>query len=217
MKRIKYDTRACLQVKHYQDAIKNSGLVGDELGHSFRTAVLDRYNRDLYGYLKTWNAQTPAGIYIYGGKTKENPGGNGTGKSFALHCLVHKMAHTGKRPIYAQTVDLLHEVKATYQEDSRRTEDQVLRKYKNADILLLDDFGKERFRDPEWAGEKFYFIIDNRIRAGLPLVIASNFTLAEIEARFGNNHGSAIYSRLFKYCQQWILGGPDRRITGREG
>ncbi len=179
--RIQYDTRQCLKEKAYREAIKQSGLIGNEVNHKFNTAILDKHNGQLYKFLQTWDTRKPAGIYIYGDRTKQNPGGNGTGKSYVLHCLVNRFASAGRNPIYAQTVELLQEIRATYQDGAKRSEDQVLYKYKNADILLLDDFGKERLRDPEWAGEKFYFIIDYRIRAGLPLVIASNFTLPEIE------------------------------------
>lgn len=210
--RIRYLTSQCLKTKQYQNRIMASGLIGKELRETFQSAQIDKYNRKLYEFLKTWNTVKPAGIYILGDRNNDNPGGNGTGKSYALHALTHHLASIGKQPLYQQTTDLLNQIKSTYQ-DTRLTEESVLSKYKFAEALLWDDFGKERFKDPEWAGEYFYKIIDYRVRAELPLVIASNFTLGEIEQRFGENHGPAIYSRLYRHCEQWVLGGPDRRVV----
>lgn len=210
--RIRYITKQCLKITEYRDRIKKSGLVGKELRKTFKRADMDKHNQELYKYLTNWDLQNPPGIYIQGNRTEENPGGNGTGKSYALHAMTHQLAWEGRIPLYAQTTNFLNEIKASYQ-DARISEESILAKYKHADVLLWDDLGKERFKDPEWAGQYFYEVINYRARTESPLLIASNFSLGEIEIHFGENHGPAIYSRLYQHCQQWILGGPDRRLV----
>lgn len=210
--KIVYDVRECYSEVRYRELIGKSGLVGIELTHTFENAIIDRYNRDLYTYLMEWDPTTGNGIYISVRKDPQNPQGNGTGKSYALHALTHRLCRMGIPCLYARTVDFLMELRAAYDEGSQESETKVLRRYTQVPVLLWDDLGKERFKS-DWGPEKFYYVIDYRVRARKPIVISSNFSLDDIEERFGDeNFGPAIVSRLAGFCEVWTLGGPDRRI-----
>lgn len=207
-----YDVSACYSEIRYRELIQKSGLIGIELQHTFENATIDEYNRELYTRLMEWDPSVGCGIYIAAEKDPGNPQGNGTGKSYALHALTHRLCRMGVPCLYGRTVDFLMELKAAYEEDSQESESRVLNRYIRVPVLLWDDLGKESFRT-DWGPEKFYYVIDYRVRTNKAIVISSNFDLAEIEARFGqDNFGPAIASRLAGFCEMWTLGGPDRRV-----
>lgn len=207
-----YDVSACYTEMRYRELIEKSGLVGVELNHTFENATLDEYNQELYNLLMNWDPSVGRGIYITAEKDPNNPQGNGTGKSYALHALTHRLCRMNIPCLYGRTVDFLMELRAAYDEGSQESESRVLNRYTRVPVLLWDDLGKESFRT-DWGPEKFYYVIDYRVRTNKTIIISSNFDLAEIEARFGqDNFGPAIASRLAGFCEMWTLGGPDRRV-----
>lgn len=210
-----YDVSSCYSEVRYRELIEKSGLMGIELNHLFEKAIIDGHNRELYTYLMEWEPTIGGGIYIAAEKESNNPQGNGTGKSYALHALTHRLCRMGIPCLYGRTVDFLMQLRAAYDEGSQESESRVLRRYTQVPVLLWDDLGKERFRT-DWGPEKFYYVIDYRVRTNKPIIISSNFDLGEIEAKFGrDNFGPAIASRLAGFCGMWTLGGPDRRVKGR--
>lgn len=211
--KIIYDVAACYSKIQYKKLIQESGLVGIELQHTFKNAILDMHNEQLFHFLMDWDPRGGS-IYIGAHKDPKNPQGNGTGKSYGLHALTHQLCRRGIKCYYGRTVDFLMELRAAYDDGAQASESKVLKRYTHVPVLLWDDLGKESFKT-EWAPEKFYYVIDFRIRTSRPLVISSNFSLPEIEARFGiDNYGPAIASRLAGCSRVWSLGGPDRRIKG---
>lgn len=207
-----YDVAGCYKKVAYEELISRSGLTGIELQHTFEKAHIDKQNEKLFRRLKSYNPSLGEGLYISAIKTADNPLGNGTGKSYALHALTHQLCRNGIKCLYSRTVDFLMELRAALDDGTQESESKVLRRYTHIPVLLWDDLGKENFRS-EWAPEKFYYVIDYRVRTKRPLILSSNFDLPEIEARFGiDNYGPAIASRLAGCCETWKLGGADRRI-----
>ena len=57
-------------------------------------------------------------------------------------------------------ISLLGNIKSTYNDErAEETENQILNKYINCDLLIIDDLGKER--PTEWALEKLYYVINS--------------------------------------------------------
>lgn len=207
-----YDTSTCLKEMVYRNYISQSGLEGIELKHTFENAVIDKWNQRVYKYLQQWDWKSGEGIYIAAEKSSQNKLGNGTGKSYALHALTHRLCREGVECYYIRTVDFLQQLKESYEGRGISTETEILERYTRVPVLLLDDLGKENVRT-EWAAERFYYLIDTRIRFERPTVYASNFLLSELEERFGlDNFGPAISSRIAGSCVLFTLGGPDRRL-----
>lgn len=71
---------------------------------------------------------------------------------------------------------------------------QAIRNAERAGLLVLDDMGKER-ATPR-SGEVLFCLLDCRLREGRPTWITSNFNGKEISAKYGDDHGPAILSRL---------------------
>ena len=213
--RIIYDVGSCYSEVQYRKLIEKSGLMGIELNHFFENADIDDYNRDLFAYLKQWNPYAGGGIYITSKKDIINPAGNGVGKSYALHALAHRLCRMGIPCLFGRTLDFITRLQS-YNEDGYEGESKILKRYTHVPVLLWDDLGKEYFKT-EWGCEKFYHVIDYRVKTNKPIVISSNFSLTEIADRLGNrNFGSAIASRLAGFCEIWLLGGPDRRFLSKK-
>lgn len=205
--KIRYHVEQCYQLQRYHRLVKESGLVGIELEHTFERATIDQHNGYLYKYLQRWDVTKGGGIYIVGP--------NGTGKSYALHALAHRLAWEGVSCLYSRTVDFLAKLRASYEINSQESEDKIMHKYCSVPVLLWDDIGKESFKT-EWAPEKFYYVIDYRVRTNKALVISSNFEPETLEKRLGeDNYGPAVVSRLLGYCDIHRLNGPDRRLKAK--
>lgn len=211
IKRMRYDVRECYKTVYGRKLLKQSGLQGEEVMHSFENAVVDNYNREVIETLKKWQPNGGRGIILSSHRTKTNPLGNGTGKSYMLHALTRKLCLEGYTCKYGRTVDFLAELKRAYDSDDG-SEYEVTQAYIDCDVLLWDDLGKENIRS-DWAPERFYYVIDRRVTLKKPMVISTNLTVAEIEEHFGkDNFGPAIVSRLLGSCDILFLDGPDRRL-----
>lgn len=113
----------------------------------------------------------------------------------ALHEFSGFMMAGTKMPrwVFSSTVDMLAEIKATY--DSGENTQDIISKYKNAKVLVLDDVAVEKCT--EWAQERLFEIIDHRYNELLPLVVTTNATPKEIQDRLGER----IADRLREMCK----------------
>jgi len=208
--RIKFITKDCFQFVRYRDLIRKSGLQGEELKHTFDDAIVDDWNREAIKVLQNWDPKLGRGIILTSHRTKSNPRGNGTGKSYMMHALTHKLCREGYHCFFSRTVDYLADLRKAYDEGGNEFE--ITRKYVDVDVLLWDDLGKENIKS-DWVAERFYYIIDRRITLNRPLVISTNLSMPEIAEHYGNdNFGPAIASRLAGNCNILYLDGPDRRL-----
>ena len=95
------------------------------------------------------------------------------------------------KTIFITVPELLFEIRQTYNnKDIDRTEQDIVDKYSEAALLVLDDLGAEKAT--EWAESTLYLIIDRRNRNKKWTIVTSNLTLQEIE----NTLGARIASRL---------------------
>ncbi len=74
---------------------------------------------------------------------------------------------------------LVRRVRATYnlrkEDDYHEREDEVYAKLAGVSLLLLDDVGKERASN--FTRDTYWYIIDERVKAGLPVIISSRLQL----------------------------------------
>lgn len=210
--RREYQTGECFRVQQWRRALARTGLTEREYTHSFAAWQQTPQNVKVYDALRAWEPGEDNGIYLLGETTPANPTGNGTGKSYALHALTIRLTEAKKYVKFRRTVDFLKELRGSYDEEHGLDEYQIIEDYSKIPVLLWDDLGKEALKG-DWAAEKFYLVIDERSRRGLPIVISSNYALDQIEQRFGDNFGPAIASRLIGMCPVRLkLGGADWRM-----
>jgi DNA replication protein DnaC len=103
-------------------------------------------------------------------------------------------------------VNLLYEIKATFSDRSNENSDEIIARYSNIPLLIIDDLGAERSTD--WVREVFYLIIDNRYSAMLPTIVTSNFSPKDLADKLDDR----MISRLLDGAIILNLEGPDHRL-----
>jgi DNA replication protein DnaC len=112
---------------------------------------------------------------------------------------------------FMRTVDLLKEIRNSFQEKSAETELSLLKKYgRDVPFLVIDDLGTEKCTD--WVEQTLYDLIDRRYVDMLPTVITSNLSLDEIEAHY-IGHGKRLASRICDLGKVFKITGDDKRVV----
>lgn len=81
-------------------------------------------------------------------------------------------------------------------------------KYKEADVLILDDIGTEKIT--EFAESIFFNLLNHRYNKKLPTIITSNFSIDELPSKYIYS-GARIKSRLSEMCTVLSLIADDQR------
>jgi len=98
------------------------------------------------------------------------------------------------RLLFVSFPEMFLEIKNTFN-TTDNSESQVLDKYKDADLLVLDDFGVKSLSD--WALELLYIIINHRYEFNKKTIITSNHSLQELA---GILEDDRIPSRIERMC-----------------
>lgn len=115
-------------------------------------------------------------------------GPNGTGKTHAALACARDWLQRGKYAYFTLTIELLDALRSTFNRQSERTAEDILRLPLAVDLLILDDLGAETNTD--YAAEKLFLVIDSRMRKRLPTVITTEITPATAPR-------SRLWSRVF--------------------
>lgn len=127
----------------------------------------------------------------------------GTGKSFLAACIANELINQGTPCLMTNFSRIISRVSEKFGGDQKYLDD--LNRF---DLLIIDDLGAER--DTEFTWEKVMNVIDARYRAGLPLIITTNFEPKDFAAR-GDIRRQRVFSRLKEMCILLEVKGTDRR------
>jgi DNA replication protein DnaC len=107
-------------------------------------------------------------------------GGFGCGKTHLASAIANHAVEMGVPTLFLTVPDLLDMLRFSYDSDDTTFENRF-NEIRNASLLVLDDFGTQNATG--WAQEKLFQIINYRYINKLSLVITTNLSLDEIEAR----------------------------------
>jgi DNA replication protein DnaC len=107
-------------------------------------------------------------------------GGYGCGKTHLAAAIANYAVEMGVPTLFLTIPDLLDTLRFTFDSDDT-TFEQRFEQIRTAELLVLDDFGTQNATP--WAQEKLFQIINYRYINRLPLVVTTNLSLDEIEAR----------------------------------
>ena len=127
----------------------------------------------------------------------------GTGKSFLAACIANELINQGTPCLMTNFSRIISRVSEKFGGDQKYLDD--LNRF---DLLIIDDLGAER--DTEFTWEKVMNVIDARYRAGLPLIITTNFGPKDFADR-GDIRRQRVFSRLKEMCILLEIKGTDRR------
>lgn len=100
----------------------------------------------------------------------------GSGKTMTATALANELLNKyGKQVKFATSLDILDAIRSSYNRDSEENEDNLIKDLAKVEYLIIDDFGTERATD--WAGEKFYQIVNKRYIEQKPTIFTSNFDI----------------------------------------
>jgi DNA replication protein DnaC len=129
-------------------------------------------------------------------------GGYGCGKTHLAAAIANFAVNNGMPTLFITVPDLLDSLRFAYG-DPETTFERRFEEIRNADLLILDDFGTQNATP--WAQEKLFQIINYRYINKIPTVITTNLMLDEIEGR--------IRSRLQdeEFVNHLMITAPDYR------
>jgi DNA replication protein DnaC len=197
--------------KRYMEAlIKSSGIKERFKTRTFKTFKKNAGSSNAYS-----KAYLYATTFEYGkGRGLFFTGSHGTGKTHLAAAIANHLLDKKHQVIFRSSTDLLDDIKRTYQ-DSANTF-SVIDLFKSADLLIIDDFGKELPTD--WALTLLYSIIDSRYECNLPIIITTNYTDIQLIERLSRNSeektAKAILSRLYETCDLVEMTWEDYRRYG---
>jgi len=132
-------------------------------------------------------------------------GGIGTGKSFLACCIANALL---ERMVSACVTSFPRILNAMQAADDRQA---MLNKLQRYALLVIDDLGAER--ETSYSTEQIFNVIDARSRSGKPLIVTTNFSIADMEGAQDMAY-RRIYDRVLEMCPVRIkLTGGSRRAS----
>ena len=104
----------------------------------------------------------------------------GSGKTMLATAVANELINEYQKTVkFATSLDILDEIRATYDPNSESSESKLLSDLYMTEFLVIDDFGTERNTD--WVGEKFYQIVNNRYINQKVTFFTSNYDLQTLK------------------------------------
>lgn len=126
-----------------------------------------------------------------------------TGKTFAAACVVNALIDNGQPCLLTNFTRISNTLMGMF--DGKQA---YIDGFNRFALLAIDDLRTER--NTEYMGEIVYDIINNRYMAGLPLIVTTNLTGAQLKNP-SDIRDQRIYSRLLGMCIPVEVNGVHRR------
>lgn len=136
-----------------------------------------------------------SGLLVYGDV--------GCGKSFMAACIANALVDRGVPCLMTNFSRIVNQLQESF--DGRQ---RYIDRLNGFDLLVIDDLAAERDTDYMW--EQVTSVIDSRYRSGLPLIVTTNLTAAELSDD-SDIRKRRVYSRLKEMCIPLRMTGEDRR------
>lgn len=195
--------------------IKNSKMSNRNLNYKFENFEVNSNNKKVYQSLKEYseklaNSVERKGLILVGN--------NGVGKTHLACSIANELIKNGIPIIYGTLINLLAELKNTYDVDNNISEMEIIKLYEKVDLLIIDDLGKEK--PSEWGLEKLFTIINTRYENNSPVIITTNYDQNSLINRLNINGeietAKSIISRLYEMCYLVKIEDRDHRIKDKK-
>lgn len=195
--------------------IKNSKISKRNLNYKFENFEINSNNKRVYQNIKNYSEKLINGIEKKG---LILTGDNGTGKTHLACSIANKLIENGIPVIYGTLINLLAELRNSYDTNNNISETEIIKLYENVDLLIIDDLGKEK--PSEWGLEKLFTIINSRYENNLPVIITTNynqnFLVQKLSLNGESETAKSIISRLYEMCYLVKIDDIDHRIKKKK-
>ncbi len=195
--------------------IKNSKMSKRNLNYKFENFEVNSNNKKVYQSLKEYSEKLANSVERKG---LILAGNNGVGKTHLACSIANELIENGIPIIYGTLINLLAELKNTYDVDNNISEMKIIKLYEKVDLLIIDDLGKEK--PSEWGLEKLFTIINSRYENNLPVIITTNYDQNSLINRISINGeietAKSIISRLYEMCYLVKIEDRDHRIKNKK-
>lgn len=159
---------------------RESGIIGRYEKATFdraeRTESNDAVFESCMRYAVHWDKIRGKGMGIY------LHGASGTGKTYLAACIGNFLLEAGIQVLFVNVNSILSEIRYSYSQ--RGSELPIVRKYTNAELVIFDDIGTEKYNAKSealsFAQDKLFQIIDGRYVRQNPTIFTSNYTLEQL-------------------------------------
>lgn len=136
----------------------------------------------------------------------------GVGKTTLLACIASHIfehwqgnPHRARCPVkFESGPGLVRRIRATWNLPDggpiHEREEDVYRELKGVPLLMLDDVGKEQPRVYRFTQEMYWFIVDERVKAGLPLILNTRLPMTGTDS-LEDLMGKDTVDRLYGMCR----------------
>lgn len=133
-------------------------------------------------------------------------GTNGSGKTqLAVELMRHQIEHRLKSAKFTTSMDFFMQVKATYRQDSKISEEVVVSAHSKAALLVVDE--TEKRSESPWENNLLFHLGNRRYNDGKDTVLISNLEREELTAHLGRS----LVSRLNETGGMIHCDWPSRR------
>ena len=183
-------------IRDFEDDKLNFRLVPEDIDE-FRKSIANKMGKII-------NGKEQKGMYLLG-----NPG---VGKSYLCICLANRFVEQGHSVAYVNAKNSIAKLRGYIINDKAKFDD-FINKMKNAELLIIDDFGNEKITD--WSRDSvLYEVLDYRMRNQKnKIIINSQFGIKELESLYMVDNAvktSNFIKLLFSICNEYELIGENR-------